>query len=404
MTTARLALIALLLSAAVTRADVLEANPGAGTIAPLAAKARDGDTIRLKAGEYTGSVELPEGVTLEGAGADQTILVGTAHAAVNCAGPRVKITGLCIKSGEGTIRGVTSRTPVRVERCRFDGVKEAVALMTAPLSDVVACEFINCGIGVRAIGEACPTIWGCSFKGGGMGVFAMDGMPYIRNNVFSGQRAGLRMALGSQQAIVRNNLFLDCKDAGIELMGASAFGPAIRNNIFGRCGAAITGEADLLRNTSHFLVFGVQAPAFRDKAGAMALEAPAAGADPGIDMGPDGTLVIANQQIVENKGIRASGDPEGHAAWIGPERAWWRAGPAAAGELPPVRFNEGALLANAVREEYQYLQLRGVRLCRQATGRENGRQYDTMSCVDQGNPVELKFDITRFFGEMSIKP
>ena len=401
--------IAVAAVASATWADVIDVAPGAGTITAAVAKARSGDTLKLAPGEFTDSTEVPEGVSVEGAGADKTTVSATGYAAINCRGPNVRVAGITIKPGEKTIRGINTSTSLRVERCRFVGVKEGVAMMGAPLSDVVACDFIDCGIGVRAIGGACPTVWGCLFQGGGMGVFSMDGAPYVRNNVFTGQRAGMRLSLadGAEQPIIRNNLFTNCKDAGVELMarGNPILGPSIRNNIFDCSGAAVTGEGPLLGATSHCLVHEVPEPPFRDKAGGEAAKLGENSLSKG-DVGAkvtDGTCTETHPELVDAKGIRTGGEPGAHGR-IGPEAAWLTVGVRSVAPLPPIRWEPPTLIANAVAEEYQVLRQQGLAMGEQSTGTQNGKQIDRMKAAKAGKPVELVFDISRFYDEMSMKP
>jgi hypothetical protein len=402
------ALVALL-AASGAAADVFDAPPGSGTITAALAKAKDGDTVRLAAGEYTDAVELPDGVSLQGPGPDQTTLTATSYAAVNCKGPHITIAGLTIKPGEKTVRGVNTSSPVRVERCRFVGVKEGVAMMGAPLSDVVACEFIDCGIGVRAIGGASPTVWGCLFKGGNMGVFAMDGMPYVRNNVFTGQKLGVKMMMKeSEQPILRNNLFLSCEDAGIEVTAKNPiFRPSIRNTIFDRCGVAVRADAALVASTSHCVVHECGEAPFHDKAGVATLKVgdqATVAADTGVTVDAGGQVAAAHPELLDGKGVRSSEQAEGQSGQIGPEAEWRQVGCAAAAPLPAVRFKPPLLIANAVAEEYQYFRLRGLAMSKQSTGKQDGKQVDRVTCSQAGKPLELVFDISRFFGEMSIKP
>lgn len=225
-------------------------------------------------------------------------------------------------------------------------------------------------------------------------------MPYIRDNLFRGQRAAVRMVAGDEQPIVRNNLFLDCKDAGIALSakGPTIFGPSIRNCIFSRCGAAVTGNAELLKNCSHCLLHQTKSETL--KAG----QASNTDGDPGISVDAAGVVTVAHSALLEGKGIKAGGDPEGHAPWIGLEQPWWHTGVGATEELPPTRFQPPGLIANAVKEEYQYLQARGLSMGEQSTGKDKGKHYDALHCSEHGKPLELRFDISRFYDESSIQP
>jgi hypothetical protein len=388
-------------------ADEIKVAPGPGAIAAALAKAKEGDVVKIAAGEYSESVEVPGGVTLEGAGADTTILTATAYAAINCRGPHVRISGLTIKPAEATVRGINTSLPVRVERCRVVGVKEGVALMSAPLSDVVACEFVDCGIGVRAIGGACPTVWGCVFKGGGMGVFSMDGSPYIRNNLFNGTKDGIRMMSHQiQQPIIRNNVFLKCSGAGIELLPnrEAMFGPSIRNSVFVECGAAMVGDKAPLSNVSHSVVHGVAAPALRTKDGAEAIALDAAAiVDPGISVDDANKVSVAHAELVDAKGVRTCMEPQGTTGTIGLEKDWRQVGVNATATLPPVRFGGKRLIANSVGEEYQYLQVLKRPRSKQSVGSDGGVKVDMHTPGDGKAPATIKFEIDRFFAESSIK-
>src|SRR5262245_37100207 len=103
------------------RADELRVSPGPSAITQPLTKAKDGDVLKVAAGQYTESIELSVSVTLEGAGADSTTLMAVKYAAINCAATQVRIVGLTIKPAEQTVRGVNSSLPVRIERCRFVG-------------------------------------------------------------------------------------------------------------------------------------------------------------------------------------------------------------------------------------------------------------------------------------------
>src|SRR5262245_6843229 len=83
-----------------TAGDEIRVTPGAGALAAALAKAKPGDVLKVAAGEYQESVRVPAGVTIEGAGADRTTLVGADYAAINCAGAHVRIAGLTIRGGD----------------------------------------------------------------------------------------------------------------------------------------------------------------------------------------------------------------------------------------------------------------------------------------------------------------
>lgn len=388
-------------------AEDIAVSPGKDAITAALAKAKAGDVVKVAAGEYTESIVVPADVTIEGAGADKTTLTGVSGVTINCDGPHVRIVGLTIKPGPKPLRGVNTSFPVRVERCRFEKVPEAVAMMSAPLSDVVACEFVDCGIGVRAIGGACPTVWGCSFKGGNLGVFGMNGSPYIRDNVFNGTKCGVRMLPHDiQPSIVRNNVFINCPDGAVVVLDSpKAFaGPSVRNNVVANCGAAVVAPAKLAGGVTHNLYKVSKAPAFRDEAGGEVATTGNTEGDAGATVSDTLTVKVAHPELVDGKGVRLCSEPEGTAGTIGLEKGWLSVGIGAAGPLPPARFGGKMLIANSVGEEYQYLRLMGRPMATQSMGVVGGVRTDTHTPGDGKEPAQLVFDISRFFSESGLKP
>jgi hypothetical protein len=388
-------------------ADDIAVSPGKDVVAAALAKAKAGDTVKLAAGEYTESVVLLGDVTLQGAGADKTTITGVKGVTINCQGPHNRITDLTVKGSAEPLRGVNTSTPVRIERCRFVKIPEAVAMMGAPLSDVVACEFVDCGIGVRAIGEASPTVWGCSFKGGNIGVFCMHGSPYIRDNAFVGVKSGVRtLPHDSEPGIIRNNAFIDCTDGAVVVLSSPDIfsGPSIRNNVVSNCSAAVIAPASLTRGVTHNLFNMNAGQAFRDDKGAAVTAPDNIEGDAGVAVSDALSVKVAHPELVNGKGIRHSWENPGTAGTIGLEKEWLQLGIGAAGTLPPARFGGKRLIANSVAEEYQYLQLTGRKMGRQSMGKDGGVSVDRMTPGDGKKPEELVFDISRFFSESGLKP
>lgn len=380
-------------------------EPGPGAIGAALANAGPGDVVEVRAGEYQESVRIPEGVTLRGAGADVTTLIGTDFAAIHVGGPGVVISGLTIRGGEETVRGVDSDLPVRIERCRFVGLREAVGLRVAPLSDVLACEFEDCQIGVRAIGEASPTVWGCIFRGGSIGVFAMQGGPYIRNNLFDGVEQGLRLVLRSPNTmIVRNNVFRDCKIAGIMILGSEneLLGLSIRNSIFDGCGIAMQGHESDFKSVSHAIVRGIEAPAFRLNSGGAPVDMDMSSifeVDPGLEVKDGYRIIIAHPQHTKDKGLRHPIQTRDALGEIGVEEAWVTLGVRSEAELPPARFGGERLISNVITEQYQYLRLLGTMPRQRHMSYQDGVPLDTHLLPDGRS---LVFDISRHRGEAMI--
>lgn len=373
--------------------------PGEGTLDQAARSAAAGDILILQAGEYRGGAQLPAGVTLRGAGADKTTIHAGERFTLECLGPEVTIADVRLIGNADSLRAIGSDMSVRVEGCHIEGFQQGVALRQAPLSDIVNCTFSQCGIAVRAIGEACPTVWGCHFIGGTIGIFAMDGAPYVRHNLFEGVETGM-LIITEHSPIVRNNVFLDCTKAGIEVRALeNAFlGPSTRNNVFQGCGVALVCPSSLLTCVSHNLVHDSGNPPMRDDRGA-ALPEPASTLtiDPGISV-EDHTLSVAAADALAGKGIRLNSEPDDAVGDIGLAHGDV-VGPARQSPMPPVRFRREAPIANAVREEYQALAMWRVRSGGQSLQQGPGGYQDVFS-VRGG---DIAFDISRFFSESSLK-
>ena len=277
--------------------------------------------------------------------------------------------------------------------------KEAYGFVQHPAEDFFAA----------AIGGASPTVWGCVFKGGNMGVFGMDGSPYIRNNLFEGVKSGIRVASNDREpGIIRNNVFVGCETAAIELMAGkeTLFGPSIRNSVFVKCGAALVCPASLAKKTSHAVLHEVKAPAVRDAEGTETGKLGEAGLNEGavaITIEKDFTVKVDHTELLNDRGVRLCTDKEGATGTIGLEKAWSRVGTGATGELPPQRWGGKVLIANSVNEEYQYLRVIRRGMDRQSLETQGGVSVDRLTLSAGGEPEELVFDISRFFGEESVK-
>jgi hypothetical protein len=401
----------LTLSLRTAASDEIVVEPGTGTISAAVSRAKDGDILSLRAGEYQDSARVATELTIVGAGVGQTRWTASEYAAITVAGPNVRIVGIEFRPGEQTERGIHSEQPVRVETCRFVGYTHAISLLGAPLCDVVACEFIDCNIGIRAIGTASPTVWACVFKGGRQGMFLMDGAAYVRNSLFCNLEEGLRV-LSADQPIIRNNIFCRCKATGVLVMrrgDVAILTPSIRNNVFESCGTAIRGPEDWLSSVGHCAVHDSGTPpiAVEPKGTPFNIAAHhVVTGDPELTLKEDGTVIIGNAALLHGRGIRLPHEPPGTPADIGLARDWDKPGcqPPTAVKLPEVRFDGPVFVANAVAEEYVAVKLWGCKAKQQTTRMEAGRRIDVLTVECAGRTEERKFDVTRFFGELGLQP
>lgn len=386
-------------------ATEINVPPGDGTLAAAFVDAKAGDVIHLAAGDYRGSADVPAGVTLVGCGADETVLIGTGQTLLRVAGEKVTIRGLELRGCHQTENGVSCMAAVRIERCRFTHLAHGVAVVGTPLVDVVACEFQDCRIGVRAAGKSSPTVWGCRFSGG-VGVFAMDGGPYICENLFYEMDEGVRIA-SDDRPVLRNNVFWRCKSHGVLVTRRSDSGagrPAIRNCIFVACGDAVMGGRTSLSDLSDSIVYACgdvpirvdsREPAF-DLA-----ERRIRVADPELRLGRDGTLTMTSAGFVTGQGIRTFSEPRGTKADIGLSKRCMRPGcvPLDPAVLPPVRFAAEPLIVNSVSEEHLLLDHAGCTLDSQELIAMNGHHVDVFHTTCGSQQVEWRFDVDRFYGE-----
>lgn len=387
------------------QAEDIAVAPGKGTISAAALRSKAGDVLTLAAGTYEDAVTLPADVTLRGAGADLTILVPTDRVAIQCAGPRITLQAFAI-AGNDTFRAVNTDSAVRLAQVRITKAQEAVALMGAPLSDVIACEFIDCGVAVRAIAESSPTIYGCVFSGCDIGVLSVRGAPYVRNNLFMDCKEGVRIALGGSgnNPILRNNTFKSCTAAGVTILASKETGiaPFIRNSVFVYCAAAITCEPfGYSAPICDAAVQNAGDPPVRGAAGAASLDLAASRfviADCGLTVTPEFEITL-NAAVVQGKGIRMPQAPATARGDLGPEGIS-RFGTKL--EVPeghaPVRWLEPVFIANCVGEEYAAMRMLGRRGGSQSLRQGPSGPQDVFS----GGGAETRFDISRFFGESSI--
>ena len=403
---ATFALILIGAAAAIAGGETIEVSPGPGAIATALKSAQEGDIIFLKDGTHEESVELPAGVTLKGSGPDRVVMIATSYAAVRTLGPNVVIEGIEFRVTPEAHRGVAADSPVRIERCRFRSIPEAVALMAAPLSDIVHCEFVDCDMAIRAIAESSPTVWGCSIRGGNIGVFSFGGAPHIRNNLLCGMKQGMLLISDSPHPIVvRNNVFSGCTETAMECRGGEMPFPcaSIRNNIFHQCAAIATGPADLLKGISHNAIDACgDAPLKPDEGESID---PASrsfvSVETGLAVSPEGQVTITAADALKNTGIREAREEAGTKRPIGLADRCNRPGcnPAANAPVPPIRFLADPLIANSVSEEYQYLRMLGLRHHRQALITRDGAPIDQLQVMRDGEEAAILFDISRFFSE-----
>jgi len=169
-------------------------------------EASPGDIISIPAGTYRGNLILKEGVILEGAGADQTVLDGMAK------GPVV------VGEAGSIIKGFTITNGI-------EGVKTAGSLMGVFENIITG----NSGSGIRSGGGDCVIINNIiSGNSGPAGIDTARSYVLAVNNTICGVQAGLLFWKSPYSTAVNN--VVSSSDVGVSRDEESA--PDISNNIF----------------------------------------------------------------------------------------------------------------------------------------------------------------------------
>eukprot|EP01062_Namystynia_karyoxenos_P065851 TRINITY_DN59905_c0_g1_i1.p1 TRINITY_DN59905_c0_g1~~TRINITY_DN59905_c0_g1_i1.p1 ORF type:complete len:518 (+),score=141.01 TRINITY_DN59905_c0_g1_i1:76-1629(+) len=150
-----------------------------------------------------------------------------------------------------------ARKGLRVERCRFDGIRRGVYFNDSTNGEVEQCEFASCGTAVECLSGCDTVIAGNSFRNCSEGVYCSGGVQLDDATVV--QVYGNDFAVGNGRGLVADrsrpevtkNAFTGCTDCAAEFCN-SAKGKFVSNTIEGgACGARVTGQSNPLfrRNT-----------------------------------------------------------------------------------------------------------------------------------------------------------
>ncbi len=386
-------------------AQVIDVGPESGSLAKALREAKPGETLRLAPGIYEGSIKVPAGVSLEGAGAESTTIVGTDGTVMRfgTAWPDDigrRVVGLTVMGAKSQMNGIEASGSIRIERCRFVGFSTGVELSESPLSDIVCSDFVNCSFGIQLRG-ASPTIWGCEIIGGHKGVWATKGEPYLRNNVFWDQSVGYSQSGGRSglvcQAIVRNNLFFESKVSGIDMLFFEPPSPFIHRNIFNSCEVAVHASRTVLDGLRYCMVDPGLRNRFRD---GDKEEVVRVGTDGNVE-GRVGASLMDGMLAYMYPKVAVVGPREGQPLTIvyGPEPEWTGFGTHGTGKVPPIRFGVAQPIVNSTMEEDDFARHRGLKVLKRVRETSRGRHVDRLTCTKDGEESELVFDISRILEE-----
>jgi hypothetical protein len=399
---ASLAIFAGLTCRAFCYAEPIDICPAPAAITIALKSAKPGDVIRLAPGLYTESITLPAKVSLEATDPHATFLVGEDDAIITCRNGDNRITGLTLVAARTTTRGIIAAASVRIERCTFDGIIEAIILQHAPLSDVVACDFLKCPIAMT-VDSSSPTVLGCRFVDGGVTALRVSsGDPYIRNCSFWGHKGsaiGLFEYRDSNRAIVRNCYFSGNPGGAIIFQSAQADVPRIHHNVFSLCTPAIKAQP-LVLDSLRDCVVDLGRSRFQDSHGH----------DISVDvlkgvLEGDGRATLAEGavQFVNPRAVITTRDGRGRSlSEFGPEEPWKVIGTRSTSPLPPLRFGSDCPVVNSEREEEQILSQRRLVLQKRERITMGKNPIDRLTCQSLDEDVVLLFDVTRIVEEEAL--
>lgn len=392
-----LKLIALLLSytGCTTIADTIPATPESGNVAKVLREAKPGDVIQLKAGEYREPISIPDGVWIEGDAETTTVVVDGPFAIT--LGTESRLSGVTIRKGKGGDIGAEVRGSARIERCRFVELRTGVRLALSPLTDVLACEFVDCVVGIET-SHGCPTVWGNIFVGGATGI-ETDAEPFIKNNVFvqnwRGVSRGALLPRGSCHAVIRDNLFLECKGAGIFILMSdwAEDSPFITHNVFSQCRIAVNSEQRVLEGVRDCLVDSSRSSPFQNNKQEEFNRVGTQGIEEG-NLKPSVANTTLRYELLAPIGKRRVGDG---APTVGPEPEWRIFGVHATAPLPPLRtMKSHPVVINSRAEQAQLAKQRRWRIKSGPVKLAGKTPTESMNFeTPDGEEVELIFDLSR---------
>ena len=190
----------------------VQAGPIQDAIQTAAASGR----VELPAGEYRGAIHLPDGFTLVGAGAGQTILDGEGAATVVSMGNNAALVGCSVRNGQVGIQSVKGF--IGVFDCEVSGiVREGVSLISG--SACLVDNVLDCG--PAATGLVCA-----------------EANPYVNRNLIRNNQIGVLVS-GPLAPVLQANVFQSNATAVAVQAGASA---ALLGNVFDANGTALVGQ------------------------------------------------------------------------------------------------------------------------------------------------------------------
>lgn len=189
----------------------------AGPVQDAIRAAAESGFLELPAGEYSEPIALPEGFTLVGAGAGQTILDGGGAATVVSMGNNSAIMGCTVRNGQIGIRSLKGF--IGVFECDVSGIaREGIRLDGG--SACLVDNLLECGP------EA-------------TGIASYESNPYVNRNLIRNNKIGV-LASGPLAPVLQDNIFQGNDTAVVVQNGAIV---ELNGNLFDGNGTAISGQA-----------------------------------------------------------------------------------------------------------------------------------------------------------------
>ncbi|HNS00033.1 MAG TPA: right-handed parallel beta-helix repeat-containing protein [Planctomycetota bacterium] len=379
-------------------AKEIPVSPGKDTLVKALKGAGKGDVVVLKDGTYSGSFSITSGVTIQGAPSMKSIITGSLETAISLAGEEVVIRNLVVIGNKKTRIGLKAGLhSLRIEGCRFENLSKGIIFEGSPLCDVVCSSFIDCETGIECSRKTAPTVWGCLFMRGKLGIACDASAPYIRNSLFCAQATCVRAVNLEEGPRIRHSVFVRSSGPAIDLSGR-IMNLAVRNNILHEC-ARTAADSKGAEGFSH----NILSPG-KTRAGAARDDTIVAGQRANIveklsiTVQKDGAITVAESPAMA-KGIGEPWQPKGTAGRIGFDAPAFKPGKLEhLKAAPPPRWTE-PYVANSVNEEYQCLAMWGLTSRGQRLISKEEKHMDVLVTNRAEKEPEITFDVSRFYGD-----
>lgn len=183
--------------------------------------AERGDAVKVAPGKYAGKIKMKEGIVLQGAGADVTIIDGEGKGNVVDGAKESVIEGFTItNSGRNGTIGVTmdvgisaGHAPMTIANCRIIGNNAGIRTYFAPSNIVNSVIADNKIYGLYILYSDSSIKNNAIYNNGSYGIYNSYSNPEVVNNTVYNNFDGIYSEVS--RVVVRNNIIVNNKTVGI---------------------------------------------------------------------------------------------------------------------------------------------------------------------------------------------